>query len=286
MTQQQPFYRLGLVGYPIDASPSPAMHNAALKQLGLSGHYNLLPCATTKQLPQLLQLVKQQGYCGLNVTVPHKTAVLPHLHQLTPPAQQLQAVNTICIQPDGLLIGHNTDVAGFTNSLQHEGIAIPTRAVLLGAGGAARAVAYALLHRGCQHIDIINRTAQRAQQLQTCLQQLLPQSCIKLWPADKTGWHCMHNADLIINCTSVGAGQHASQSPVPQQHPFSSSQVVYDIIYGTHLTPLLQQAAKCSARVINGNSMLLHQAAASFAIWADTAAPLAAMQQALRTKLN
>ncbi|MEM7589591.1 MAG: shikimate dehydrogenase [Myxococcota bacterium] len=282
MSNQQTFYKLGLLGDNIANSLSPALHSAALKQLGLQGHYDLLQWPETKreQLPRLLNSLQQQGYCGVNVTVPYKTAVLPYLQGLSPLAKQLQAVNTICMHRDGSLMGHNTDVEGFANSLQEANIEVPAHVMLLGAGGAARAVAFALLSSGCQCLDVINRCAQRARRLQLCLQKAFPQAHIQVWPADCVGWQRVYEVDLVVNCTCLGAAQHAHQSPLPLQHRFLSSQVVCDVIYGHQPTLLLRQAAKRGARVLNGNGMLLHQAAASFALWTHTATPLTAMRRA------
>ncbi len=271
-------YGLGLLGWPIHQSFSPAIANAALSAMGLAGHYHLLelPPHCQTELPCLLRNLAKDGIHGINVTVPYKQAIVPHLDGLGPSARPIETVNTVCVQPDGTLTGHNTDIEGFSRSLDEVGVPPPRAAVVLGAGGAAAAVAFALLREGCGELIVINRTQARAQCLQQSCQELFPHASVLAYPTDADGAkRSIHTFPLIVNCTP-----DASVFPCR----FQPGQVVCDIAAMRHSTPMLQQAHADGAQTLDGLGMLLHQAALSLALWTDREPPLEVMRKTLASR--
>jgi len=249
----------GVMGWPISHSLSPRLHSYWLAQHQIDGQY--VPMAVAPgTLPQALTGLKALGFKGCNVTVPHKENVVPLLDELTPAAARIKAVNTIIID-QGKLIGDNTDTIGFSASLQDEapGWAREAPVVILGAGGAARAVVDSLHQLGIKDIRVINRTPDHVDALAADLKV----------PLQKFTWGeaplALQGAGLLINTTSLGmAGQpplHLSLDNLPL------SAVVFDIIYRPRHTLLLQTAAQRGHQVINGLSMLMHQAVPGFAAW-------------------
>ncbi|MEM7495639.1 MAG: hypothetical protein AAF471_05810 [Myxococcota bacterium] len=304
-----PRYHLGLLGWPINHSLSPAMHNAALAAMGLAGRYRLLQLPPHRQteLPRFLRnLVKDgihginpldsstaqtgspaslegvptkylretQNFVGLNITVPYKQTIVPHLDRLGPSARPLATVNTVCARPDGILVGHNTDVAGFARSLAEAGVAVPDRAVVLGAGGAAAAAAFALLRQGCGELALVNRGAERARRLADTLRPLFPHANVHPRSADEAvARRAIREFPLIVNCTPDAAAFSCA---------FRHGQVVCDIAAMRRPTPMLCQARAGGAQTLDGLGMLLHQAALSLALWTGREPPLNAMRQVLK----
>lgn len=276
---------VGLLGWPVSHSLSPQMHNAAFMAVRLNWVY--VPLAVSPdRLRVALQGLAALGFAGANVTVPHKQAVLEWVDRLTPTAEAVGAVNTILVQPDGSLLGDNTDVPGFLADLSSHRIIGPAsrapaegKAILLGAGGAARAVAYALASVGVT-VAIVNRALDKAESLCADIRRWLPAARLSAHAFPEALPALAADAWLVVNATSLGL--HADDPlPWPDAIPFRRDQVVYDLIY-SRPTGLLDLAARSGARAINGLGMLIHQGARSFELWTGKEAPVDVMAAALR----
>lgn len=273
----------GVLGWPIGHSRSPAMHNAAFAAAGVAGVYVPLAVKPSALSPALAGLVAL-GFRGCNVTIPHKQAVIPHLHYLTDTARAIGAVNTIIIDAEKML-GDNTDAAGFWADLQAQEMAPPSLqqegALILGAGGAARAIAYALANHGIP-ITVLARRPQQGEALLTALHPYLPpdvSTACAPWSA--LAQMAAHH-QLIVNCTPVGMYPHPSTSPWPEHLAFLPRQMVYDLVYNPQTTQLMRQARAHGARVSNGLDMLVHQGALAWSLWSGQPAPVQVMRTALR----
>lgn len=274
---------VGLLGWPVGHSLSPAMHNAAFEYLNLDWRYVPLPVdpARPGAIPQAVAGLRALGLRGANVTVPHKQAVMGCVDRLTPAAQAIGAVNTLVVEQDGSLLGDNTDAAGFIGDLRDHGVDLQDRHVLvLGAGGSARAVVYGLAQAGVARIAIANRTLDTAQALAAALQphaQGCPMTAFAL-PAALPGLAAQ--ADLVVNCTSLGMTPNVDTSPWPEDLTFHSGQIFYDLVYNPADTRLLQQAARAGVQAIGGLGMLVWQGAFAFERWTGTPAPVDIMRAA------
>lgn len=270
---------VGLIGWPVEHSLSPAMHNAAFAALGLNWHYSLLPTPPGAVKATLTRL-KKRGYRGVNVTVPHKQAVMSYLDEIADSARAIGAVNTIVIQ-EGRLIGYNTDADGFLAALQEAGFEpAGRRALVLGAGGAARAVVYALARAGCS-VAIYNRTVRRAAQLAHHMQNQNLRSPVTWVPITATLADLeLSGFDLLVNATSVGMWPQSDASPWPDWLPMPSHWTVYDLVYNPLETRLLAQARAAGARAVGGLGMLIHQGALAFKMWTGVTAPIEVMRAA------
>jgi shikimate dehydrogenase len=258
----------GVIGWPVSHSLSPRMHNAAYAALGLDWAYLPLPVPPERVGDAVRGLVAL-GFTGANVTVPHKQAVIPFMDELTPIASAIGAVNTIVIRPDGSLLGDGTDCAGFMADLRAQmanGRWQTGTVLVIGAGGAARAVVYALAEAGAS-IAIVNRTLDHAQGLCQTLATALPDVAGRLsaHPFPNSLTDLAAEADLIVNTTSLGLHEG---DPIPWDAtlPFRPGQVVYDLIYNRP-TELLALARSQGAIALGGLGMLVHQGARSAALW-------------------
>ncbi len=283
-------YHLGLIGYPLTYSLSPRLHQAALQACAVRGEYRLYPVPPLPQgqerLRQLLQQMRQGRLHGLNVTIPHKQTLLPYLDDLTLEARAIGAVNTLLLH-EGLLVGDNTDAAGFWRHLislpnMDEG---PKTALILGAGGAARAVAFALLKAGWS-LRVAARRLEQAQRLvQDLTQALSPHSYelrIKALPLEQAPLRQhLNHIHLIVNATPVGMPPDLEQSPWPPGLPFPPQASVYDLIYHPPQTRLLHDAQAAGLQTVNGLGMLVEQAALAFERWTGVPAPRQQMHRAL-----
>jgi len=262
----------GVIGWPVKHSLSPAMHNAAYAALGLNWCYVPLPVQPDK-LGDALRGARALGLAGVNVTIPHKEAVIPYLDHLSAAAGAIGAVNTVTIEADGSLSGDNTDVFGFLAALERAGVEVAGRtALLLGAGGAARAAAYGLLTRGAR-VRILARTAGRAVVLAGDMRQSIPGAAIEPIAAP-----CP--ADLVVNCTPVGMWPHEAESPLPAGLALRPGMAVMDMVYRPLETRLLSQARAAGAQLISGLDMLVYQGAAAFERWVGQPAPADVMRAA------
>ena len=275
--------RVGIIGYPLGHSVSPAFHQAAFDHHGLDVRFEVWE-TPPNALREVVTGLRAPDALGASVTVPHKTVVIPLLDRLSEPARQVGAVNLI-VNRDGVLEGHNTDTTGFLRALREDGAFdhAGKRVLLLGSGGAARAVAYVLLEQGAAALTIANRTVERARQLVADLGDGAVLSAVSLEPSDLAvdgGWH------LIVNCTTLGMRHSAGekQSPIPSAS-IPSGALVCDLVYNPPETPLLREAKRAGARTLGGLPMLIYQGAEAFQLWTGKEAPLAVMFQAARRAL-
>ncbi len=278
-------YSLGLIGYPLSHSLSPPIHQAALDGLGLGGKYHLYTISPLPEgadgLTNLLQMVRGGEIHGLNVTIPHKENILALLDEVTPAAKVIGAVNTIYLQ-DGLLCGDNTDAPGFWGDVEplvKDGV---TRtALVLGAGGSARAVVYALLANGYR-VTIAARRAAQAQALCAQFPDFNEQSTAIDWQdltIDSTRLHA--NSSLIVNTTPVGMYPKVDASPWPLDIPLPPGAAVYDLVYNPPQTQFIRQASQVGLPARNGMGMLVEQAALAFERWTGLDAPRERMAAAV-----
>ena len=258
-----------VLGHPVAHSLSPAMHNAAFRALGLPHRYEAQDVAPDELPAAVVRLRALHELVGANVTVPHKEAIGRLLDGVTPEARAIGAVNTI-VRSGSRLEGHNTDRIGFAAALVERDVAVAGRRVLvLGAGGAARAAVLALLAGGAT-VVVANRTAARAAQLTAALG-----GAPIAWP--KADRHALAGIDILVNATSAGL---QGEDPLPGV-ALPAGLTVFDLIPTARLTPLLIRSAAAGCRTVDGLLMLLHQAAASFALWTGDNAPVPAMRAAL-----
>ena len=275
---------VGLMGWPVRHSVSPAMHNAAFAALGLNWAYVPLPVAPERVGEAILGL-RALGLRGVNVTVPHKQAVMLYLDALTEAATLIGAVNTIVVDADGRLTGDNTDAAGFAADLAAHGVSAAGRSVaLVGAGGSARAVLHALLQGGAAQVTILNRDLVRATWLKEEFGALVHNTTLAALPFP-AGVREAAEADLVINCTSLGMSPQVEGLPWDAGMRFRPGQVVYDLVYNPAQTRFLQQAATQGAQAIGGLGMLVWQGALAFRLWTGEDAPVEVMRAAAEQQL-
>ncbi len=278
-------HRYGIIGHPIAHSRSPAMQNAAFHALKIPATYAAWD-VPPRGLRRWLATAPQRGVCGFNVTVPHKERVAEWLgaSALSREARLIGAVNTV-VKRGGRWTGHNTDAHGFLTALQRDLGWRPRgrRAVVLGAGGAARAVCIALVQAGASQVVIANRTRERAQALARWMRQCLPDAPIVTigWSAEVIGC-ALRTADLLVNATSVGL--HAGHRLPVNAGALHRGLVVYDLVYGRSPTRLVAHARRRGLVASDGLGMLLYQGARAFALWTRRRAPLAVMRRGLQTK--
>lgn len=259
--------KLGLIGYPLDHSLSPVIQKAALKSCKLDGSYSLFPIpADDKQgLKDLLACVRNEEITGLNVTIPHKQNVIEFLDELTPTANAIGAVNTIYVR-DKKLIGENTDAPGFLSDLKRF-LATETQrhgdlnSLVLGAGGSARAVVYALLNDGWD----VSLAARRIEQIQQ-LRDLFTNSQLQITDLAFSNID-LSTISLIVNTTPVGMMPNNDQSPWPEKLPFPPRAVIYDLVYNPRETRLVRESRLQGKAATTGLGMLVEQAALAFEIW-------------------
>ena len=260
----------GVIGWPVRHSRSPAIHNAAFAAVGLDWTFLAFP-VPPGDAGRALAGMAALGIEGLSVTMPHKSAVAAAVDRLTDDAIALGAVN--CVARDGhLLVGHNTDGGGLVDSLRVDEGIDPTgmRCVVVGAGGAARAVVRALARAGAARVAVENRTPGRAESA-----ALLAGSVgVVAGPDD------LASADLVLNATPVGMGDDEGLPFDPVA--CAESALVVDLVYHPEVTPLLAAAQSAGRRTIGGIGMLVHQAARAFELWTGHDAPLRAMADAAR----
>ena len=271
---------LGIIGCPIGHSISPVFQQAALDSKQLQASYQAWEIPPMG-LAGFVKTFREEEYLGINVTVPHKEAVIPYLDELDPNATSAGAVNTI-VNLSGKLVGYNTDTYGFLQGLKAErGFTCGGKKVLLlGAGGAARGVLQALIQERVSECVIANRTRSRAEGLVTTgLNMGIDCKAIGMT------WEELSlaavNADLIVNCTTIGMAHTMNEgsSPLqPQQIPPTA--LVYDLVYNPVETPLIRAAARAGAATLGGIHMLVYQGAASFELWLGVPPPIETMLSA------
>ncbi len=275
----------GIIGDPIEHSLSPAMHNAAFRKMGMD--YLYLPFKVSKEeLGSFVAGIRVLKVRGLNVTIPHKVAVLPFLDRLDPLAQKIGAVNTI-VNDDGCLTGYNTDAGGFLQALRERGIEPKDkRVVVLGAGGASRAVSFSLAEQG-SHLVILNRASgiAGARELAGSLSQAFGSTVAALALTRQNLRKALEPADILVNTTSVGMSPAIDQTPVDADL-LRPNLIVYDIIYNPVKTRLLREAETKGANTISGIDMLVGQGALAFEKWTGRQAPTALMKAVITKALK
>lgn len=268
---------VGVIGFPIAHTLSPVMHNAAFAALKLDWVY--LPLVVPpEQLRAALQGLVALGFAGANLTIPHKTSALAHLDDLSPEAKSLGAVNTVVVAA-GRLIGYNTDATGFLAALDEAGCR-PHHALVLGAGGAAHAVVYALRQRGVS-VTIGNRRPKPA----AWLAEKMGAAFLPTWDAFTLST-ALTGVDLLVNATPVGQWPVVNESPLPAGVQLPSHLTVFDLVYNPPHTRLLQQARQAGAKTISGLGMLVHQGAAAFSLWTGYPPPTEVMRRAVLAGLG
>jgi shikimate dehydrogenase len=260
--------RLAVLGYPVGHSRSPAMHNAALAELGMGGewHYEAIEVAPDRFAARATAM-PAEGFAGANVTVPHKEAALAFAEEISETAREIGAVNTLVFEDDEVR-AENTDAEGLLRALPAS--AAGGRALVLGAGGAARAVVWGLLREGAA-VDVWNRTDLRSRNL-----------CEELGGSPVSAPE-QSSYGLIVNSTAVGLGGEDPFAELPlRADGFAPEQTVVDMVYGREPTALLRAAAAAGAQTVDGIEVLVQQGALSLEIWTGRAAPLDTMRAAAR----
>ncbi|KUO58787.1 MAG: shikimate dehydrogenase [Gracilibacter sp. BRH_c7a] len=265
--------KYGIIGYPVEHSLSPVMHEAGFRELGIDAQYHRIPLHPT-ELAEGLAFLLELGYSGINVTYPLKEAVLPFLDKVNPQASEIGAVNTIKVV-DGGLQGYNTDGDGFVQALKEQGYDFTGRkVVILGAGGSAKSIAASLAHLPIKEILILNRTEEKARILVELVHSLGGQASGEAFISGD--W--LKKVDLLIQTTSVG--MRGESYPLSLQGINPSAWVI-DLIYHPPLTKFLAEAESLGCRTMNGLDMLIWQGALAWKIWLDREAPVAQMRRAL-----
>jgi shikimate dehydrogenase len=261
------------------------MHNAAFGKVGLDWEYRLLPTAPGS-VEATLGALERDGCRGANVTVPQKQAVMPYLDDISESARVIGAVNTIVVR-QGRLSGHNTDGDGFLAALREAGFEPAGRpALVLGAGGSARAVVSALAEAGSP-VSIHNRTAERAASLVEHLRDMGVRSPLNSIPEDaELGDLDLGRFDLLVNTTPVGMWPGADASPWPDTLQLPSHWSVFDLVYNPRETQLMAQARASGATAIGGLAMLVHQGAQAFELWTGMVPPTDVMRAAAENALR
>lgn len=281
---------VGIIGWPVSHSLSPTMQNRAFHEAGLdSWRYVLMPVAKYPyiRIKEAVLGLRALGFQGANVTIPYKETVLSYLDRLSDMAKAIGAVNTIVVDGEGHLVGHNTDGLGFIRDLLDHGLdPKELQVMVLGAGGSARAIIYGLLDHGCLSVAILNRTKSKADDIAHRFRSSFKQATIASDILSKETLRRAPHVDLIINTTSIGLNKNDQQMPWDENIHFLESQIVYDVIYNPKMTILLEHAAKYRAKTINGLGMLVHQGALAFELWTGHKAPIAVMKQAAEQALG
>ncbi|MED4779267.1 shikimate dehydrogenase [Brevibacillus choshinensis] len=272
---------VGLFGHPVSHSQSPMMHNAAFSETGLGYAYVAFD-VESNSLEDAVAGIRALGLKGINVTIPHKVAIMPMLDEIDPLAKRIGAVNTIVID-DGRLIGYNTDGMGYVRSLAEEtGIELDQQIVtMVGAGGAARAVAFTLAEKGVKEIRIINRSRERATILAESLQSIVSTRIVE----QGEGKEAIADASLLINTTSIGMLPNVNEMPVPSEW-LHDRLIVSDLIYNPLETKLLSEAKVIGARVHSGVGMFVNQGALAFELWTGKKAPTEVMRDTVLQQLT
>ncbi len=268
----------GIIGDPIEHTMSPVIHNAAFKNKGVD--YVYLPFRVKKEeLGKAIESMRALNIRGLNVTIPHKVAVIQFLDVLDPLADKIGAVNTI-VNDDGVLRGYNTDATGFLQTLLERGIEPKEKsAVILGAGGASRAISFILAERG-SHIVILNRLLELdwAKELASRISWTFAKEVEALELNRKNLARVLEKADILVNATSVGMSPNVNETPVTSDL-LRPNLVVYDIVYNPIKTRLLREAEAAGAETISGLDMLIWQGALAFEKWTGRKAPVNLMKE-------
>lgn len=277
---------LGLIGHPLGHSLSPQMHNEQFGKLGIDGYYHLFDIPE-EELLKGVQALRQLGAAGFNITIPHKVNVMDYIDKLDPSAERIGAVNTV-VRENNALVGYNTDGEGYLESL------LDVRSLdqiknanilVIGAGGAARAVCYALSLRSPESITIVNRTQEKAEQLKNHLEDIAAIKTASKEEAESRN----HEYDILINTTSIGMSPEINNSPWNLEN-VKASALCSDLIYNPWETKWLKDAREAGLDTLNGSGMFVNQGALAFKYWTgkepDRKAMLALVEDHLKGENN
>jgi shikimate dehydrogenase len=279
--------QLGILGYPIGQSLSPVMHNQAFGHQQMNCRYSAF-AVPPEALAEAIAGIRALGFLGINLTIPHKEAVMPLLDEVSPTARHVGAVNTV-VNRKGRLVGYNTDGWGFISSLEEAGVRPAGRhAVVLGAGGASRAVAVHLAMAGVESLTISNRTRERAEAVAEAASASNPLLSARAVQAGSAAERAsLSRAELVVNCTPLGMGPgYLDQTPLTEIALLPVTAVVYDTVYHPTQTRLLREARCRGLLAIEGLGMLVHQGACAWEYWFGRRGPVAVMQAAVRSALE
>ncbi len=277
---------IGIIGFPVEHSFSPAMHNAAFRHLGLNYVYVPFP-VKPNHVAKAVKGIKGLGLKGVNVTVPHKSAVMQFLDELSPEAELIGAVNTI-VNENGILKGYNTDAPGFIKSLELDGRISPggKRFFITGAGGAARAVSVQLALAGAAEIVFSTPFPEEVKGLKTTIEESSRTVVGEAyWNADEIAEY-LGKTDVLVNATPLGMHPNTEHMPPVRLEALPGGAMVCDLIYNPRETQLLREARAKGLPVLNGMGMLLYQGAIAFKLWTGIEPPLEVMRDTLDKVLN
>ncbi len=270
--------KLGILGWPVGHSLSPLMQNAAFESLHLDYVYVPLP-VEAKDLNQAVIGLKTLGFIGANVTIPHKVTIMPYLDEIDPSARIIGAVNTVVIK-EGKCIGYNTDAQGFIQSLTAENVMIPGKsAVIMGAGGASKAVVCGLIQHGIDHITVGARNLIKVQEFVKGFSDF---SNIEGYDWNESIFkNRIKNCDFLINCTPIGMSIDNKEDLPIVWDDVSTNIIACDLIYNPPITPFLASAQSHGNKIINGAGMLVEQGALAFELWTGKPGPRKIMLEML-----
>lgn len=280
---------LGVIGDPIEHTFSPVMHNAGLKELGLN--YSYLPFhVLNDDLNEAILGAKALNFTGLNVTIPHKIAILDSLDKIDPIAKMIGAVNTVKFCEENgekIAIGYNTDGFGCVKAISEIIDIEDKNVVITGAGGASRAIAFQIANSGINNLSILNRNYKKAVNLSNDLNNNLREVDVNInsYELDALKKE-IDNADIFIDTTPLGMYPNNDDKPIATEDMFHEELVVNDIVYTPKETTLLKEAKKAGCKTVEGYKMLLYQGVRSFEIWLDIEAPVDTMEKALLSVLG
>ena len=269
------FYKLGIIGNPLAHSVSPAMQSAALASVNLSGSYEKFE-VQKDDLPDLIKYFKNNDFSGFNVTIPYKTEIIKYLDEIDETAEKIGAVNTVKIS-ENKLTGYNTDVYGFYSSVLGASV---ENAAILGCGGAALAVVFALEKAGCQNLVVYARNLDKANSFTDLLKKKVSVSISAKNLSDISD---LRDTDILINATPLGTkGENQDKTPIAENllSEAKKSMILYDLVYNPSETVFIKNGNKYGLKAVNGLDMLVLQGAKSFKIWTNTTPDINAMKAA------
>ena len=274
---------LGVIGWPIAHSLSPAMQTAAIRAAGVDYSYIAMP-VRPEALPAAVEGLKCLGFRGFNVTIPHKSAVMELLDEVDEDARRIGAVNTV-VNDNGRLTGYNTDVTGFLRGLSGSGVTTANKnAAVFGAGGAARAVVWGLIREKAARITVGGRDAEQAK---AALADFSGDAAMEIFSWEDGRFEdALGEADILVNTTPLGMTPEVGAAPPVRWESVRPEAFVYDIIYTPERTRFLREAEARKHRVLNGTAMLVGQGAEAFALWTGTHPDEDAMEKALLDSLR
>ena len=275
--------KVGLIGWPLGHSLSPVMHNTAFAENGLD--YVYLPLPTPPELlPQAVAGIRALGFTGVNVTIPHKIAVMDYLDEIDSSAKLVGAVNTIVVA-EGRLIGYNTDAGGYIRSLEQAGVSVAGKsAVILGAGGAARAVVAGFIGAGAACVTVAARDKCKASRMAELFTATGAVNGVA-WNSDECT-AALAAAGIVVNATPLGMHPETQKQPPVEWDVLQSTAVISDLVYNPLVTCFLAEGALRGHTVVGGEGMLIEQGALAFELWTGSKAPTKIMREALLASLN